>query len=557
MKVEVNKTERKITVNIEKGDVFSIQKFINTMNYTTAEEKGEIKAAMFGDEIDNKANADASNISETTKWKKKLEYLTAADIESKAEASDLTNAKEDLQEAIALKADETALQSTNSSVASIQRRVDIINQLLQVNDDTLDELQEIVTFIKQNKEDLQNLNVSNIAGLADALNNKLDREDARYKFLKEDGTALNLLYDKDLDDLVDSGLYVIRNNPNKAEKHHLPPMQKGFTYDYHKLIVLSEMGKGLFSKSVTQIIVPININTKMFYRIRGYRGNWSDWKEIITSDSREYFGLSQSNQTIESGVIREIDVQGRLDFKNLTEKEVSNTQFSKVLVLDNKGTLAQKDASNWQKTRLTSDYGQTQDFNEDDLNKFDRSKTGFFSVKKREVKNNPFPFGGGMLFSYGNATSATQFISSTMYEASFSTLYFRCNSNVWGYDRWRKITTEEDLGYFPPSHYGSYDQNKIVFKPIRTGGFASARYTGALIYGVNNSSHKTGSLSTFELDLEGAISGRKALINFNGDALPNIPQIKYSNKEAFQPNVELKIHLTYIDRNTILGTIYK
>ncbi|MGQ2121370.1 hypothetical protein ACT4R1_11545, partial [Ornithobacterium rhinotracheale] len=108
-----------------------------------------------------------------------------------------------------------------------------------------------------------------------------------------------------------------------------------------------------------------------------------------------------------------------------------------------------------------------------------------------------------------------------------------------------------------PSHYGSYDQNKIVFKPIRTGGFASAIYTGALIYGVNNGSHKTGSLSTFELDLEGAISGRKALINFNGDALPNIPQIKYSNKEAFQPNVELKIHLTYIDRNTILGTIYK
>ncbi|AFL97363.1 hypothetical protein [Ornithobacterium rhinotracheale] len=186
MKVEVNKTERKITVNIEKGDVFSIQKFINTMNHTTAEEKEEIKAAMFGDEIKNKANADASNISETTKWKKKLEYLTAADIESKAEASDLTKAKEDLQEAIALKADETALQSTNSSVASIQSRVDIINQLLQVNDDTLDELKEIVNYIKQNRSHLESLSVSNIAGLDTALEGKLRTTD--FQDFKQENT---------------------------------------------------------------------------------------------------------------------------------------------------------------------------------------------------------------------------------------------------------------------------------------------------------------------------------------------------------------------------------
>ncbi|MGV4333433.1 hypothetical protein ACQ1P5_11635 [Ornithobacterium rhinotracheale] len=50
---------------------------------------------------------------------------------------------------------------------------------------------------------MQNINVSNIAGLADALNNKLDREFSIYLFMIDDGTALYLLYDLDLDYLVD------------------------------------------------------------------------------------------------------------------------------------------------------------------------------------------------------------------------------------------------------------------------------------------------------------------------------------------------------------------
>ena len=48
--------------------------------------------------------------------------------------------------------------------------VDGINAILDSDDAMLDELQEVVNFIKQNKDDLGNLSISNIAGLQDALN---------------------------------------------------------------------------------------------------------------------------------------------------------------------------------------------------------------------------------------------------------------------------------------------------------------------------------------------------------------------------------------------------
>lgn len=47
--------------------------------------------------------------------------------------------------------------------------IDAINTLLASDDVTLDELQELVNFIKQNKSTLDTLAISNIAGLVDAL----------------------------------------------------------------------------------------------------------------------------------------------------------------------------------------------------------------------------------------------------------------------------------------------------------------------------------------------------------------------------------------------------
>lgn len=50
--------------------------------------------------------------------------------------------------------------------------IDTINDILTSDDTNLDELQEIVDFIKLNREDLDSLTISSIAGLEDALSNK-------------------------------------------------------------------------------------------------------------------------------------------------------------------------------------------------------------------------------------------------------------------------------------------------------------------------------------------------------------------------------------------------
>ena len=65
----------------------------------------------------------------------------------------------------------------------LKNLIDAINRILQSDDTDLDQLQEIVDYIKQNKHILSTLGISNIAGLADALAAKADKNhnhDERY-----------------------------------------------------------------------------------------------------------------------------------------------------------------------------------------------------------------------------------------------------------------------------------------------------------------------------------------------------------------------------------------
>lgn len=59
----------------------------------------------------------------------------------------------------------------------LKNLIDNINTLLTSDDSRLDQLQEIVNYIKQNKEILNTLSVSNIVGLQDALNLKANQND--------------------------------------------------------------------------------------------------------------------------------------------------------------------------------------------------------------------------------------------------------------------------------------------------------------------------------------------------------------------------------------------
>ena len=64
--------------------------------------------------------------------------------------------------------------------------IDNINVVLGSNDTNLDQLQEIVNYIKQNKTNLDTLGITNIAGLVDALNSKISKDG------KTDIDALNV-----------------------------------------------------------------------------------------------------------------------------------------------------------------------------------------------------------------------------------------------------------------------------------------------------------------------------------------------------------------------------
>lgn len=69
---------------------------------------------------------------------------------------------------------------------NLKELIDNIMRILQSPDTELDELREIVTFIKQNKRTLDTLGISNIAGLQDALNGKAPNDhhhDDRYSQL--------------------------------------------------------------------------------------------------------------------------------------------------------------------------------------------------------------------------------------------------------------------------------------------------------------------------------------------------------------------------------------
>ena len=73
--------------------------------------------------------------------------------------------------------------------------IDNLNTILTSNDTSLDELQEIVNFIKQNKSILNTLGISNIAGLEDILNSKVNASEIE-SLVNIDLKISNLLFDK-------------------------------------------------------------------------------------------------------------------------------------------------------------------------------------------------------------------------------------------------------------------------------------------------------------------------------------------------------------------------
>lgn len=90
----------------------------------------------------------------------------------------------------------------DGTAQDLKNAVDLINAVLQSDDSTLDELQEIVNYIKMNKSDLQNLSIDNIAGLSEALH-KLNNQNYVLK------TSANINTSQPINNISQNGRNVV------------------------------------------------------------------------------------------------------------------------------------------------------------------------------------------------------------------------------------------------------------------------------------------------------------------------------------------------------------
>lgn len=77
-------------------------------------------------------------------------------------------------------------------IIGLQTQLSNIISILSSDDTTLDEIQELVNYIKQNKSDLESLGIDNIAGLADVLAIVIKEADIGTKVLAPNGDASQL-----------------------------------------------------------------------------------------------------------------------------------------------------------------------------------------------------------------------------------------------------------------------------------------------------------------------------------------------------------------------------
>jgi hypothetical protein len=119
-------------------------------------------------EIDNLTKSDIglSNVDNTSDANKPVSTAQQDALDLKVAIADIVNN---------LTSTSTTQPLSAAQGKALKDLIDNINAVLQSDDATLDELQEIVDFIKLNRSDLDTLGISSIAGLQNALDGKVDK----------------------------------------------------------------------------------------------------------------------------------------------------------------------------------------------------------------------------------------------------------------------------------------------------------------------------------------------------------------------------------------------
>lgn len=119
---------------------------------------------------DARSKLDISNLDNTSDTDKPVSSAQLAALNLKSNISDIVDN---------LASEETAKPLSAKQGKVLKQYIDTINTLLQSDDTNLDELQEIVDFIKLNRDDLDSLSIPSIAGLQEALDLKVSLSDNR------------------------------------------------------------------------------------------------------------------------------------------------------------------------------------------------------------------------------------------------------------------------------------------------------------------------------------------------------------------------------------------
>lgn len=112
-----------------------------------------------------KGDVGLGSVDNTSDANKPVSTAQQSALDAKVDISDIVNS-------LTINASDKPLSAAQGRALKIH--IDNINAVLQSDDATLDELQEIVDYIKANRSELESLSVSNIAGLQNALDGKVD-----------------------------------------------------------------------------------------------------------------------------------------------------------------------------------------------------------------------------------------------------------------------------------------------------------------------------------------------------------------------------------------------
>uniref|UniRef100_UPI0039A574A6 hypothetical protein n=1 Tax=Ornithobacterium rhinotracheale TaxID=28251 RepID=UPI0039A574A6 len=255
----------------------------------------------------------------------------------------------------------------------------------------------------------------------------------------------------------------------------------------------------------------------------------NDFTEELKNKLENFSNIATADQTIDEGVERSIDVQGRLNITGLEEVEVSDEQYSKILMQNSDGTLALKNAENLQFFKLLDENGNFLPSSEKDLNKYET--TGFFIVEN--PINSPFSGVSNKKVNVIVLKTGVRSLKQVAFSADWDAGIWIRNRNAyndWSRSKqnrvkWQRLFTQDDY------EYTHCDPSGVPDLRFHTNSLLKRRDAQAV---------------SFTINLQEAKVGMVNYLFFRASELPVINNLIYKNSEIFKPNVAFIIKFTYV-----------